>query len=237
MSENTSSTDGMIVRGLQILREDLPEIAEEPKIEGHVLRLFSQRADVNSPETMLDELMYEGVLYEPDEGYYRAPNTIDSLLESQRSGSESGDIGGVESIEGSSLVSSEGNFQNLMVALLESSGMECLEEYSVGATRRAMDLYLPETDTAIELKTESSQRKGIGQALDYLQGCSESLLIVPAPYADERVAESCENTGVEYGVLVADGFEYTLQVRETPTFASETDTEELVFGVEELEEP
>jgi len=189
----------------------------------------------------MSNLYQIGCLYKPEEGVISSSESPERCMESYRDEfiqeHNQSVKRGVSETTVTSIVDSEQNFQRLIAMLLECSGITHEQEKLVGDSRRAMDIYLPETGTAIELKTESSQRKGIGQALDYLRECSESLLIVPGPYADERIAESCENAEVEYGVLVADGFEYTLKVREMPQFVSEVDTDGLAFGIEELEEP
>ena len=79
---------------------------------------------------------------------------------------------------------SEAAFQEQFTAVLDHFEIEYEEEKAIPAPdtpgRGArIDVYLPKTDTAIELKAGSGDlHTGIGQALNYTRSCKEAILIL-----------------------------------------------------------
>ena len=104
----------------------------------------------------------------------------------------------------------ESDFHDLVKFLLDRSGIDIESEYRLGNSQKSMDLYLPEYDTAVELKTNSDQRKGIGQALDYLTHHSEAILLVPEGQYDPNIARIADNSGVGYGYVSNYNFKFSI---------------------------
>lgn len=84
----------------------------------------------------------------------------------------------------------EKKFEQRIIRVLEYYDIEHETEKTVpspdtpGRGRR-MDLYIPKTDTAIELKMATgSLEKGVGQALNYTRSCKEAILILDGEATD-----------------------------------------------------
>jgi hypothetical protein len=84
----------------------------------------------------------------------------------------------------------EEQFREVFTAALDYYDVQYETEKSVPApdtpgSGRRMDVYIPETDTAIELKTETGNlATGLGQALNYTRSCREAILILDGEARD-----------------------------------------------------
>lgn len=82
-------------------------------------------------------------------------------------------------------------FQKLFSGVLDHYGIQHETEKKLPSSEtsgrgRRIDVYVPETDTAIELKTSTGNLEtGVGQALNYTRTCEEAIL---ALYGDARDA-------------------------------------------------
>lgn len=133
-----------------------------------------------------------------------------------------------------SLDSTERMFQGTVAMLLEQSGVDCETEKMLEGTNRAMDIFVWMTDSAIELKVDSNQRKGVGQALDYKLDMEEAVLLVPYDRYDERVHQICLDAGVTYALLHPDGFEFSIYVSDRLEFLERVDPTNLCFRYRKL---
>ncbi|ERG97693.1 MAG: hypothetical protein J07HQX50_01721 [Haloquadratum sp. J07HQX50] len=62
---------------------------------------------------------------------------------------------------------------------IEYETEKCIPSPDTPGSGRRMDVHIPKTDTAIELKTASGNLEtGIGQALNYTRSCKEAILIL-----------------------------------------------------------
>jgi len=85
----------------------------------------------------------------------------------------------------------ESHFQEAIEHVLIKNRVKYKTEYCVNSNntdgrRRRMDIYLPETDTAIELKLKANIR-GLGQCVKYANHHNEAVLLTA-----EHSAEVCE---------------------------------------------
>jgi len=106
---------------------------------------------------------------------------------------------------------SEDTFTRCICKVIELAGVEYRREEAMpvsgsdGAPRRC-DVYIPKTDTAIEVKTEASLR-GVGQCAYYLDHVSEAVLVAdgdPAGVGDTKaVRAACEKLdAVTYSLAI-----------------------------------
>jgi hypothetical protein len=78
----------------------------------------------------------------------------------------------------------EERFQEVFTGVLDHYNIQYETEKAIPApdtpgSGRRMDVYIPKTDTAIELKTATgSLETGVGQALNYTRSCKEAILIL-----------------------------------------------------------
>lgn len=85
----------------------------------------------------------------------------------------------------------ESNFQDELINTLDHYNIEYRTEVSLaelgdstGSTRR-IDIYIPKTDTALELKgREGDLHAGVGQALNYTRVCKEAILVLDGEATD-----------------------------------------------------
>jgi len=106
---------------------------------------------------------------------------------------------------------SEKLFKLSVCKVLEENGVEFETEYPIGpnhpdADPRRCDIYIPKTDTAIELKIQASMR-GVGQCVYYTRYCKSALLLAdgdpPENGHNRAVREAAEvATGVHYGLCI-----------------------------------
>jgi hypothetical protein len=179
------------------------------------------------------KLMQKGIVYQPSTDVLRATKGPSELTtrDPNEDYAESDDT---NACEPQSLISKESKFQTVFLTVLDHCGVSYESEKTLGMTRRTMDIYIEETDTAIELKVDSSQRKGIGQALDYFQECTESVLLVPESRYDERVHTICEDAPITYATLGVDEFEFTLCSSDRLRFIDQAQPENLPIGYSQL---
>lgn len=85
---------------------------------------------------------------------------------------------------------SEAYFQEIFTDVLDYYGIEYEEEKPIPSpdtpgSGAQIDVYVPKTDTAIELKTATGDlHAGVGQALNYSRSCKESILILDGEDTD-----------------------------------------------------
>lgn len=109
---------------------------------------------------------------------------------------------------------SEADFNEAICRVLDANNVEYETEHvfktytsGKGMHGRRCDIYIPETDTAIELKLKASM-KGVGQCVYYTRFCREAILLAdgdtldgsghsPAVHAAAQVAP-----GVKYGLCI-----------------------------------
>jgi hypothetical protein len=90
---------------------------------------------------------------------------------------------------------SEDEFQEVFCNVLDFYDVEYETEKTIPApdtpgSGRRMDVYIPKTDTAIELKTATGNLEtGVGQALNYTRSCKEALLILDGEDRDAYRAD------------------------------------------------
>ena len=104
----------------------------------------------------------------------------------------------------------EEHFKEAICYVLDQNEVEYETEHAfkdfsgrAGSARRC-DIYIPETDTAIELKLEASMR-GVGQCIYYTRFCREALLL-----SDGDPMQSGHNGAVQAAAEVASGVSYAL---------------------------
>ena len=99
-------------------------------------------------------------------------------------------------------------FSKAVCHVLDDNGVEYETEYKVGvgsnlSKRRRCDIYIPATDTAIELKLKANMR-GVGQCAFYSRYHSESILMVngdPLSNHSKTIKEACiQIPGVKYAL-------------------------------------
>jgi hypothetical protein len=100
-------------------------------------------------------------------------------------------------------------FQEAISHVLDANGVEYISEHPLGVddrtdTRRYCDIYIPKTDTAIELKLEATLT-GVGQCVYYSRFCREALLL-----ADGDPVTRGHNSAVRQAVEITDGVHYGL---------------------------
>ena len=104
----------------------------------------------------------------------------------------------------------EEDFHGIVELMLSHSSIEYESEKRLSGCDYVIDIYLPETDTAIELKTIDDHRKGVGQVHSYLQEHDNGVLLVPYQYANERVWQMCSDLEIEYVLMKNESFNYRL---------------------------
>lgn len=84
----------------------------------------------------------------------------------------------------------EARFQASFTNVLDHFEIEYEEEKRIPAPETPgsgaqIDVYIPKTDTAVELKTETGNlHTGVGQALNYTRSCKEAILILDGEDTD-----------------------------------------------------
>lgn len=77
-------------------------------------------------------------------------------------------------------------------------------------SRRKMDIYVPKTDTAIELKgAKGDLERGLGQAMNYTRVCKESILMLDGEAADQYrqdIHRTCQIApAVHFSMVIPNG--------------------------------
>jgi len=123
----------------------------------------------------------------------------------------------------------EKHFQEAIEFVLEKNGVEFesekkITEHTGKPTKgKRIDLYIPKTDTAIELKLEPNER-GVGQAAYYATRHNESILLSQRGFHDQRIKDTVDRIPDVHYALAMPNLTAT-----TPFMAVQKDTDTAFF--------
>ena len=111
---------------------------------------------------------------------------------------------------------SESNFSDYILDVFDHYSIEYQTEVSLEdlgdstGSRRKMDIYVPKTDTAIELKgAKGNLERGLGQAMNYTRVCKEAILMLDGDAADsyrQDIHRTCQIApAVHFAMVIPNG--------------------------------